>query len=212
MRSNAHIKIDQTIITGRPAVDMDLEELKTEGLEIENHEHGISAYASLEWAIPSFIFAYFTKPYFEGFLTEMGADHYRVFKEWVVKQNRKFKGFATIKITASKSSKKDDKSKSPSNYFALYFQTPQGNRLKVFMPETETDEQDVKALSEILDNLKKLYFKPKSKFTSTINGLTDKDYEDLYAVYNLEKKKWEYFTATMLIHKSIAKNKVNKKI
>ena len=135
----------------------------------------------------------------------MGADHYRVFKEWTFKQNKKFKGITTRTITASKSTQKIGKSKSPSNFFTLYFQIPQGNRLKVFMPETESDENDVKALSELLDNLKKLYTKPKSKFAKKISDLTDKDYEELYAVYNNGVKKWEFFTGTMLINQSIAK-------
>jgi hypothetical protein len=212
MRTNAHILIDQTLMPGRPPFDLELESLKTDGLILENHEHDIPPFACMEWAIPSFIFAYFTKPYFDGFLTEMGADHYRVLKEWVVKQNRKFKGFTTKTITASKSTAKIGKSKSPSNFFALYFQTPKGNRLKVFMPETESDEMDVQVLSELLDSLKKLYTKPKSKFAFKINVLTDKIYEELYAVYNVEKKDWEYYTGTMLVHKSIANNNEKKEI
>ena len=205
MRTNAHIHIDQTLMPGQPPLDLELESLKTDGLILENHEHDISTFACMEWAIPSIIFAFISKSYFDGFLGEMGADHYRVFKEWTFKQNKKFKGITTRTITASKSTQKIGKSKSPSNFFTLYFQIPQGNRLKVFMPETESDENDVKALSELLDNLKKLYTKPKSKFAKKISDLTDKDYEELYAVYNNGVKKWEFFTGTMLINQSIAK-------
>lgn len=202
MRTNAHIHIDQTLMPGQPPLDLELELLKTDGLILENHEHDISPFMCAEWAIPSIIFAFISKSYFDGFLGEMGADHYRVFKEWTFKQNKKFKGITTKTITASKSTQKLDKSKSPSNFFALYFQIPQGNRLKVFMPETESDENDVKVLSELLDNLKKLYTKPKSKFARRINELTDKVYEELYAVYNNDKGKWEFFTMAQLIQKS----------
>lgn len=202
MRTNAHIYIDQTLIPGQPPLDLALNSLKTEGLILENHEHDITPFACIEWAIPSIIFAFITKSYFDGFLAEMGSDHYHVFKEWTFKQNKKFKGILTKTVTASKSTKKIDKSKSPSNFFSLYFQTPQGNRLKVFMPETESDENDVKALSELLDNLKKMYTKPKSKFTKKINDLTDKAYEELYALYNKDKGKWEFFTMAQLIQKS----------
>lgn len=206
MRTNAHIHIDQTLIPGQPPLDLDLNSLKTEGLILENHEHDILPYACMEWAIPSFIFAFIAKSYFDGFLGEMGSDHYTVFKEWVIKQNRKFKEIITNTITASKSTQKLDKAKSPSNFFALYFQTPQGNRLKVFMPETESDKNDVKALSALLDNLLKMYTKPKSKFARKINDLTDKVYEELYAVYNKDKGEWEFFTMAQLIQKSTLKN------
>lgn len=201
MKTNAHIHIDQTLIPGQSPLDLDLNLLKTEGLILENHEHDISPFACMEWAIPSIIFAFISKSYFDGFLGEMGGDHYRVFKEWIFKQNKKFKGIITKTIIASKSTQKIDNSYAPSNFFTLYFQIPQGNRLKVFMPETESDENDVKALSELLDNLKKMYTKPKSKFAKKINGLTDKVYEDLYAVFNKNKCEWEFFTMAQLIQK-----------
>ena len=203
MRTNAHIYIDQTLMPNQPTLDLELDLLKSEGLILENHEHDILPFACMEWAIPSIIFAYISKTYFEGFLSEMGADHYRVFKEWTFKQNKKFKGITTKTITGAKSTEKVGKSKSPSNFFALYFQIPWGNRLKVFMPETKSDESDVRVLSELLDNLKKLYTKPKSKFARRINSLTDKAYEELYAVYNIDKREWEFFTGSEILKKEL---------
>ena len=202
MRTNAHILIDQTLIPGQTPLDLDLNLLKTKGLYLVNNEHGISPFACMEWAIPSIIFAFISKSYFDGFLGEMGSDHYRIFKKWTYKQNKKFKEITTKTITASNSTHKIANLNSPNNFFALYFQTPQGITLKVFMPQTESDENDIIALSELLDNLKKIYTKPKSKFAQKINGLTDKVYEELYAVFNVEKEEWEFYTTSMLVKKS----------
>lgn len=53
----------------------------TEGLElrIESREDG-GAFAALEWLLPTAIIAYISKPYFDGFLKEMGKDHYGLLK------------------------------------------------------------------------------------------------------------------------------------
>lgn len=53
----------------------------TEGLElrIDSREDG-GAFAALEWLLPTAVIAYISKPYFDGFLKEMGKDHYGLLK------------------------------------------------------------------------------------------------------------------------------------
>lgn len=201
MNTEPHIVIDQTIIENNP-IDLEIETLNCDGLTIKVDKHGITAYACLEWMIPSLVFAYISKPYFDGFLGEMGANHYNVLKNWIYKQNQKFKIFSTTTITASESTNKVSDSNMPNNFFAVYFKTPQGNRLKVFMPDCHSDEEDIKALSSILDDIQKMYSKPNGKFAKKINKLTQKKYEDLFAVYNKNTEKWEFYSSEMLIRAS----------
>lgn len=200
MRTEAHILIDQTVSENKPFFDLEIEMLEIDGLNIEINKHPIKVYASLEWMIPPIIFAFFAKPYFEGFLNQAGEDHYEVLKRWILKMNSKFRGHFTQTITASESTKKVAKdSKTPNNFFGVYFKTPMGNNLKVFMPNCKNEKKDIEALSYLLDDLRKLYTKPESKFARKINGLTDKVYEELYAVFNNEKGEWEFFTSLQIL-------------
>lgn len=208
MRTEAHILIDQTVSENLPLIDLEIEMLENDGLSIEKKQHPIQAYASLEWMIPPLVFAFFTKPYFEGFLNKAGEDHYEVLKKWILKMNSKFRGHFTQTITATKSTNKVAKdSDTPNNFFGVYFKTPLGNNLKVFMPNCESEQEDIKALSDLLDDLRKLYSKPESKFAKKIAGLTDKVYDELYAVFNHEKDKWEFFTFSQIISNK-QKNKI----
>lgn len=194
MRTEAHIIIDQTIFDNMPIIDLESEMLEKDGIKIEIKQHPIQAYASSEWMIPPLVFAFFAKPYFEGFLNKAGEDHYDILKKWILKMNSKFRGHYTQTITASESTKKVAKdSKTPNNFFGVYFKTPMGNNLKVFMPNCKNEKKDIEALSDLLDDLRKLYTKPESKFARKINGLTDKVYEELYAVFNSDKGEWEFF-------------------
>ena len=48
---------------------------------IEQEEKGI--YAGLEWLLPTAVIVYVGKAYFDGFLKEMGKDHYALLKEGI---------------------------------------------------------------------------------------------------------------------------------
>ena len=211
MKAPPHIVVDQTILPGLSPINLDINLLEATGLIIEKREHDISPHACLEWAIHSLIFAFIAKSYFDGFLGEMGSDHYQKLKVWIIEQNKKFKGLSTTTITATQSTKKITEANSPNNFFAIYLTTPQGNRLKVFMPNCDSNEEDIEALSKLLDNFRKLYTKPKGKFAKKINGLTDKVYEELYAVFNKKLKEWEFYTFSMLAKRSMNTNTKLKK-
>ena len=207
MRTEAHILIDQTVSENLPLIDLEIEILEKDGLNIDEKQHPIQAYASLEWMIPPLFFAFITKSYFEGFLNKAGEDHYEILKSWILRMNSKFRGHFTQTITARKSTKKvANDSDTPNNFFGVYFKTPNGNNLKVFMPNCVSEQEDIKALSDLLDDLRKLYSKPESKFAKKIKGITDKVYEEIYAVFNKDKGEWEFFTVSQLIQKSTLNN------
>ena len=91
MRVDSHIVISQTMLPNTEVMDMDIPIISSPNLKISEEEREISMYASLEWAIPSLVFIFITKSYFEGFLGEAGVDHYKALKSWVLKQNKRFK-------------------------------------------------------------------------------------------------------------------------
>lgn len=132
MKTEAHILIDQTVSENLPLIDLEIEMLENDGLSIEKKQHPIQAYASLEWMIPPLVFAFFTKPYFEGFLNKAGENHYEVLKRLILKMNSKSRGHFTQTITAAKSTNKvANDSDTPNNYFGVYFKPPLGNNLSV---------------------------------------------------------------------------------
>src|ERR1700761_985999 len=53
-------------------------------------------YVAVEWLIPTVIFAFIGKSYFDGFLGEMGKDHYQLLKRALVKLAKRI---APAKIT-----------------------------------------------------------------------------------------------------------------
>jgi hypothetical protein len=203
MKNNADIIIDLTVTGKFNLEDLEIEMLEIEGVNIEKKTHPPVVFACFDWIIPPMIFAFFTKSYFDGFLSKAGEDHYEILKKWICNLNSKFKGIRTQTVTASMSPEKIDKnSKVPNSFFGIYFMTPKSNRLKIYMPDCEKTDEDMKALNNLLDDLRKLYSKPESKFAQKIAGLSDKAYEELYAVYNHEKNKWEFFTMSTLLAKS----------
>lgn len=207
MGIDSHILISQTLLPNKEVLDMDIPSISSPNLNITDEKREIAMYASIEWTIPSLVFIFLTQSYFEGFLGEASADHYKALKAWILRQNKRFKGIETMMVTASKSTQKvRSKGKSPNNFFSFYFTTPKGNRMKIFMPECSSDKKDEKVLSLLLEDLLKLYKKPKCKFSKKINSLTDKPYDELYAIFNKELEIWEFYTLAMLMRKSRLEN------
>lgn len=64
-----------------------------EGLEliIDSREDG-GTFAAIEWLLPTAAIAYISKPYFDGFLKEMGKDHYGLLKLGFQKLRRRVFG------------------------------------------------------------------------------------------------------------------------
>jgi hypothetical protein len=54
--------------------------VRTDGLSLLVQSRPSLPYAGIEWYMPTALFVYIAKPYFESFLKEMGKDHYEVLK------------------------------------------------------------------------------------------------------------------------------------
>lgn len=106
MRVDSHIVISQTILPNTEVIDMDIPIISLPNLKISEEAREVSMYASLEWAIPSLVFIFITKSYFEGFLEEAGIDHYKALKSWILKQNKRFKSVETMFVRLRKANTK----------------------------------------------------------------------------------------------------------
>ena len=58
-----------------------VETVRSDKLELQVVERPSGPMAGIEWLMPTAIFAYLAKPYFESFLKEMGKDHYTASRE-----------------------------------------------------------------------------------------------------------------------------------
>lgn len=201
MRTNAHILINETIMPGLNSAVTDLTTLETETLRLEVKSQEPKMYASLEWFVPSMLFAYIAKPYFDSFLSKMGPDHYTILKEWIYKQNKNLKGRKVKTVTSSISPQKNTNSNSPQNLFTLYFTLPKGGTLKVYMPNCHSDKEDIEVLSSILEDIKNLYLDPKVK--NQLSSIEIKEYDQVFAVYDVVLKKWELLTSDKIYKQAI---------
>ncbi|PPC94862.1 MAG: hypothetical protein CTY33_02955 [Methylotenera sp.] len=78
-------------------------------LQIESRESE-GAYASIEWLIPTAVIVYISKSYFDGFLNEVGKDHYIFIKKGFNKLWEKFFGASapnTVRIGSKGKVSKD---------------------------------------------------------------------------------------------------------
>lgn len=74
-------------------------------LDIKSREDG-GIYAGLEWLIPTAVFIYIGKSYFDGFLKEMGKDHYNLLKAGFQSLREKLLGPAAPQIAVVSSAGK----------------------------------------------------------------------------------------------------------
>lgn len=85
-------------------------------LDIESREGG-GIYAGLEWLIPAAVVVYIGKSYFDGFLKEMGKDHYSLLKAGLKALRQKLLGSAAPQITVVSSAGKT----SPNQPYSLAY-------------------------------------------------------------------------------------------
>ncbi|NOX08063.1 MAG: hypothetical protein GXP22_01000 [Gammaproteobacteria bacterium] len=54
------------------------------GLDIKSEAREVDSYAGVEWLVPTAVIVFIGKSYFDGFLKEMGKEHYHLFKKYIV--------------------------------------------------------------------------------------------------------------------------------
>jgi len=69
-----------------PQLFDELAALSAEGaFDLDLQPYEPTPFAGVEWYLPTFVVLYLAKGYFDGFLNEMGADHYKALKDALMK-------------------------------------------------------------------------------------------------------------------------------
>jgi hypothetical protein len=142
-------------------------------------------YAALEWLIPTVVFVFVTKSYFEGFLGEAGKDHYHVLKRALVKLAGKM---AQVKVTLFGTPGKISKEQKYSLAYSIMGQLDQRKTIKLLIQNELTEKEVDEAIGAFLAFLEKVYLDEldvttrKSLESSTAWGST------LLVAFNLETK------------------------
>jgi hypothetical protein len=73
------------------------------------------------------------------------------------------------------------------------------------MPNCESDKKDIEALSSILEDIKNLYLDPNVK--NQLSSIEIKEYDEVFAVYDVVLKKWKFLTSDMVYKQTINDSK-----
>lgn len=143
----------------------------------EPRERGV--YASIEWAIPTLVIAYLTKPYFEAFLQEAGKDHYQVLKK------------STLRLFGHLFSNNPElRNQKRSLLFSAMAKTQDGRSLKFVFPEGIAMDQYERAL-DLLHILLSQHYEsfPNDPISEMANKLTTPSHS-LYIEFVPDEANW----------------------
>jgi hypothetical protein len=150
------------------------------------------AYAALEWFLPTMIAAYISKSYFDGFLKEMGKDHYQTFKNSLASLTNKTMSHPRIEPLVFGSEGKVKKDNPYSLAFSIYAEANDGKKFKLLIPKPNALNDYTDVIYSFLEFL--------SDYHGGIKQLNDIGFNDaqrppsdLILVHmNLENKKIEW--------------------
>lgn len=113
-------------------------------LSIISREDG-GIYAAIEWLIPTAVIVYIGKSYFDGFLKEMGKDHYALLKNGLKTLRAKFLGSNAPVVTVVASEGKSSNDQPYSLFFSIVAEADQGLSFKLLLQRevTETEYEEI---------------------------------------------------------------------
>jgi hypothetical protein len=117
-------------------------DVAAEGLNLHVESREISGpYAALEWLIPTAVIVYVSKSYFDGFLKEMGKDHYALFKRGLNGLYEKVLGAAAPEVTLVSSAGKVKSDQPYSLYYSIIAEAGEGLKFKLLLAQSASAEE-----------------------------------------------------------------------
>lgn len=109
----------------------------------------------IEWFFPTAIVAYISKPYFDSFLSEMGKDHYSLFKKGLLKLKENIFGEKSPKriIVTSTNAPNKVKNTQYSLMFSIIADKKNGEKFKLLIPNEVSDDEYNNSINTFLDFL-----------------------------------------------------------
>lgn len=154
-QQNPHLILDYYRIIPEEIINDFNSIMEDSNLNIVSNVREEKAYALLEWLIPTSLVLYITRPYFDGFLSEMGKDHYQLLKKGVRRLWAKTRNMNVKFISAGKYKVRQ---KSPySLNFSIMTVSEDSLLFKfLFLSSLNDDEFEI-TLNEVLNFLSVLY-------------------------------------------------------
>lgn len=115
-------------------------------IKVDSREDS-GVYAAIEWLIPTAVIVYISKSYFDGFLKEMGKDHYNLLKSGLKSLREKLLGPSSPNITVIGTVGKITKDQPYSLVYSILAEADGGITFKLLI-QTRVSEHEYE---EILD-------------------------------------------------------------
>jgi hypothetical protein len=149
-------------------------------LRSESREHDI--YAGVEWFLPTALVVYISKSYFDGFLKEMGKDHYLLLKNALIKIKSKLQEY---KLTASKG--KISKESIYTFSFSIYAEADNDQRFKLLIQKDIAETEYEEIIEAFLNFLSSYNNKTLAKTELDKLSIGDASSKTLLIAYNFKK-------------------------
>lgn len=171
-------------------IDKITNELNEEGLHIktQKREAGPIIYASTDfWGLMPLVGIFIASSYFNGFLGEMGKDHYVILKNRLKKIIASFRSIEITNITASTAPNKITNEDTQSRVVSLYIQTKSQKTIKVLFDNELTSNDWDNAIDVIFQYVIQNYEEyPNDHLSKQIEPLDLGEGKVIYAVMTKE--------------------------
>lgn len=163
----------------------EISHIESENLNIKFEKISNEPYASFEWIIPTAFIVYIFKPYFEGFLSEAGKDHYQLLKKGLKKYVEKGKLVNVKLVAATHSTQKISNVYNQSLTISFIIQIKDETFIKIlFGNDLEKNDWD-NGIEQLLDLVIENYEQfPNDRLSEQIKEVNVKNRKMIYAKIN----------------------------
>lgn len=143
-----------------------LQTVNADGLSVyvESRESG-GSFAAIEWLIPTAIFAYISKSYFDSFLKEMGKDHYTLLKKGLNSLYSKALGPQAPEVTLISTAGKVRAEQPYSLFYSIVAEGEGGQQIKLLLACNSSKEEYEASVSAFLSFVESIH-------TNTLDATT----------------------------------------
>ena len=129
--------------------------LASDGIHVQSEERDSDGpYAGIEWLVPTAVIVFLGKAYFDGFLKEMGEDHYSLLKQGLRSLYTRLVGPEAPKVTVLSTAGKASGAQKYSLLLSLLAESEDGLRFKLLIQSDASEaeyEASVNAFIAFLD-------------------------------------------------------------
>lgn len=123
-------------------------------LTIESREPP-GPFAGVEWLIPTGVILFITQGYFNGFLGEMGKDHYDALKKAFKALRQRF---SSVKVTLVGSPGKASEEQPYSLVYSIYFDADERRTFKFLVPNDDDADATADAVMDVFGDFLEAYY------------------------------------------------------